>query len=83
MLSDLTLAELDEAFYEVQDMVAEVDASNIEEIEFNDEAAALAGKYVSAQVIGPAIQGYNSVNLRLGYPLLEIRTPQEVIDDGE
>lgn len=23
------------------------------------------------------IQGYNSVNLRSGYPLLEIRTPQE------
>jgi len=25
------------------------------------------------------IRGYNSVNLRLGYPLLEIRTPQEVV----
>lgn len=25
------------------------------------------------------IHGYNSVNLRHGYPLLEIRTPQEVI----
>ncbi len=25
------------------------------------------------------IRGYNSVNLRHGYPLLEIRTPQEVI----
>jgi hypothetical protein len=25
------------------------------------------------------IQGYNSVNLRFGYPLLEIRTPQEVM----
>lgn len=25
------------------------------------------------------IHGYNSVNLRLGYPLLEIRTPVEVI----
>jgi predicted nucleic acid-binding protein len=27
------------------------------------------------------IHGYNSVNLRLGYPLLEIRSPQEVIED--
>lgn len=26
------------------------------------------------------IQAYNSVNLRQGYPLLEIRTPMEVID---
>ncbi len=25
------------------------------------------------------IRGYNSVNLRLGYPLLEIRTPREVL----
>jgi hypothetical protein len=25
------------------------------------------------------IHGYNSVNLRYGYPLLEIRTPQEVV----
>ena len=29
------------------------------------------------------IQGYNSVNLRLGYPLLEIRTPQEVLSYEE
>jgi hypothetical protein len=26
------------------------------------------------------IRGYNSVNLRAGYPILEIRSPQEVID---
>lgn len=25
------------------------------------------------------IRGYNSVNLRLGHPLLEIRTPQEIL----
>jgi predicted nucleic acid-binding protein len=29
------------------------------------------------------IHGYNSVNLRFGYPRLEIRSPQEVIEDGE
>ena len=27
------------------------------------------------------IQGYNSVNLRRGYPLLEIRAPREVLSD--
>lgn len=27
------------------------------------------------------IQGYNSVNLRKGYPMLEIRTPREVLSD--
>ena len=29
------------------------------------------------------IHAYNSVNLRQGYPILEIRTPREVIDYGE
>ena len=29
------------------------------------------------------IHGYNSINLRYGYPLLEIRSPQEVIDEEE
>jgi hypothetical protein len=27
------------------------------------------------------IHGYNSVNLRRGYPMLEIRAPQEVLQD--
>jgi hypothetical protein len=27
------------------------------------------------------IHGYNSVNHRLGYPMLEIRTPREVMSD--
>lgn len=27
------------------------------------------------------IRGYNSVNLRQGYPLIEIRTPREVVSD--
>jgi hypothetical protein len=31
----------------------------------------------------PRIHGYNSVNLREGYPLLEIRSPREVIGYGE
>lgn len=30
----------------------------------------------------PKIRGYNAINLRLGYPLLEIRTPNEVISYG-
>ena len=27
------------------------------------------------------IHGYNSVNLRNGYPMIEIRTPREVLSD--
>lgn len=29
------------------------------------------------------IQAYNSVNMREGHPMLEIRTPMEVIDYGD
>jgi len=27
------------------------------------------------------IQGYNSVNMKMGYKILEIRTPKELIND--
>jgi hypothetical protein len=29
------------------------------------------------------IRGYNSVNLRMGYPMIEIRTPREVLADEQ
>ncbi|WP_420129927.1 PIN domain-containing protein [Longimicrobium sp.] len=29
------------------------------------------------------VHGYNSINLREGYPLLEIRSPRELTNDGE
>ena len=29
------------------------------------------------------IKGYNSVNVRMGYPSIEIRTPQELVSYGE
>jgi hypothetical protein len=29
------------------------------------------------------IKGYNSVNLKMGYPTLEIRTPQELVSYGD
>ena len=30
----------------------------------------------------PRIHGYHAVNLRLGYPAIEIRSPREVLGDG-
>lgn len=29
------------------------------------------------------IKGYNSVNLKMGYPIIEIRTPQELVSYGD
>ena len=30
----------------------------------------------------PRIHGYHAVNVRLGYPAIEIRSPREVLGDG-
>ena len=29
------------------------------------------------------IRGFNSINLKLGYPILEIRCPREIVDEKE
>jgi len=113
VLSDLTLAEVEPAPQEIQDIVTGMPPDRIENVEFDQEASELADEYIRSQVISkrsladaqhiatatvarvdvlvswnfkhivnlPRIQGYNSVNLRLGYPLLEIRSPQEVFLD--
>ncbi len=115
VLSELTLKELQRAPDEVRAVVVDVDEQFIEEINFTEEASALAEKYIIAAVIGAAkrvdaqhiatamvhrvdvlvswnfrhivnlnrIRGFNSVNLRNGYPMLEIRTPWEVLSYGE
>jgi hypothetical protein len=111
VLSDLTLAELDEAPPEVRELLQGVPEEVREEVKSDAKASELAREYLAAGVIGAAhledarhiatatiqrvdvlvswnfrhivnldrIRGYNSVNLRLGYALLEIRSPQEVL----
>ena len=115
IVSDLTLLELEEAPEAVRAVLKSVPAENREDVELTAEAAGLAERYTSAEVVVATkrvdaqhiaiasvsrvdvlvswnfkhivnlerIRGYNSVNLRYGYPLLEIRTPQEVIDYEE
>ena len=111
VISNLTLAELQAAPTPVRDVLLSVPTTNMEFIEFTEEANSLSERYliegvvsqksrVDAQHIATAtihrvdvlvswnfkhivnlerIHGYNSVNLRLGYPMLEIRTPTEVL----
>lgn len=111
VLSDLTLAELQEAPPEVREILQRVPEEAREEVKSDARASELAREYLAAGVIGAAhledarhiatatiqrvdvlvswnfkhivnldrIRGYNSVNLRLGYALLEIRSPQEVL----
>lgn len=54
VLSELTLKELQRAPDEVRAVVADVDEPFIEEIDFTEEASALAEKYIIAAVIGAA-----------------------------
>jgi predicted nucleic acid-binding protein len=111
IVSELTRLEVGRAPEDVREVLRGVPPQFVEEVEFTDEARALADSYIAAQVIGlphradaqhiatatvhqvnvlaswnfkhivnlARIQGYNSVNLRHGYPLLEIRTPKEVL----
>jgi len=111
VLSDLTLAELQEAPPEVREILQGVPEEVREEVKSDARASELAREYLAAGVIGAShledarhiatatiqrvdvlvswnfkhivnldrIRGYNSVNLRLGYALLEIRSPQEVL----
>src|SRR6185295_2508785 len=115
VLSDLTLAELQEAPPEVREILQGVPEEVREEVKSDARASELAREYLAAGVIGAShledarhiatatiqrvdvlvswnfkhivnldrIRGYNSVNLRLGYALLEIRSPQEVLRYGE
>lgn len=115
VLSELTLAELENAPAGVVEVLQTVPRGSVESIGFSAEAADLAREYIAAGVIGGAhledaqhialatvnrvdalvswnfkhivnldrVRGYNSVNFRLGYILLEIRTPQEVLRYGQ
>jgi hypothetical protein len=94
IVSELTLLELEGAPNKVRDILEQVPSYHREDVEFTEAASELAERYIQAEVIGRAsrldahfkhvvnldrIQGYNSVNLRQGYPLLEIRSPLEVL----
>lgn len=113
VLSSLTVLELTAAPISVHRRIATVPESQIEMLQLDEEARALAEAYISAEVLTAEmradaqhialatvgrvdvlvswnfkhmvnlrrIQGYNSVNLRLGYPMIEIRTPREVLAD--
>ncbi|MFC2126062.1 hypothetical protein ACFLU5_14765 [Bacteroidota bacterium] len=49
----------------------------------NDDFKDFIKAFNNAGVQYIIVGGYNSVNLKMGYPTLEIRTPMEVIDYGD
>ena len=111
VLSDLTLKEIEESPRHVRDIIKSIPKNYIEYALLDDEAKALAQKYilekavsqrylVDAQHIAIAtinkvdllvswnfkhivnitkIRLYNAANLKCGYSMIEIRSPQEVI----
>jgi len=111
LVSDLLVAELQEAPGEVQNLLTGVPASNQELIQVNDETDSLLQAYMKEKIVGrryttdahhvamasvhradvllswnfkhivhlDKIRKFNSVNLRLGYPLVEIRSPKEYV----
>jgi hypothetical protein len=73
VLSELTLRELETAPEGVRTLVGQVPEAHIESLPLSSEAEELAA--------ARQIHAYNAVNLKKGYPLLEIRTPLEVPGD--
>jgi hypothetical protein len=110
VISDVTLAELQNAPPEVRQLLSRPGFADAETVRLGDEAAELADAYIregAAQENNRAdalhiavatvsrvdvvaswnfkhivklsrIRAYNAVNLKLGYPELEIRSPLEV-----
>lgn len=70
VVSDITLAELASAPARVRNVIEDLPRGCLELIHQNAESEALA-------------EEYNAVNLRTGYPLLEIRSPLEVWKDDD
>lgn len=68
VVSNLTLKELKQARENVRKKFKEIPKKYIEFVGLTEEAEELA-------------RGFNSVNLKEGYQLIEIRTPMEVVDE--
>src|ERR1039457_5537628 len=83
VLSTLTVQELTTAPGQVSAHLARVPVAGIQTLQLDAGAMVLAGAYIAAGVIAPHMRadGYNSINLRRGYPTLEIRSPREVLSD--
>ncbi|MDA3899103.1 MAG: PIN domain protein [Spirochaetes bacterium] len=111
VVSDITIAELENAPDKVKNLLLEFD--DFELIESDNEMKGLAAFYLQSKIVSPKysddalhiaiatvckidvsvswnfkhivnlrkIHQFNSINLREGYNLLEIRTPREVIGD--
>jgi len=112
VISNLTLAELENAPEPVQNILKEIPDTSIEYINLTEEAKELANNYLNEKVVSnkfivdaqhiaiatvnrvdvlvswnfkhivnlKRIYSYNSINLKMGYPILEIRNPLEVIN---
>jgi hypothetical protein len=112
VISDITLLELKEAPAEVRNKINEIPEDYKMIVVFSEEAAELANKYISENIISinhkedtrhialatiekvdilaswnfkhivnvSKIHGYNSVNLKEGYHVLEIRSPLDILE---
>ena len=92
VVSDLLDLELIGAPKNVRELPYKFSTDKFERVELTDEAVILADTYIAEKVVGKTslddcrhivnldrIKGYNSVNYRLGYHILEIRSPKDLI----
>ena len=111
LVSDLLIAELQEAPQKVRELIPAIPAANQALVQVNDETDLLLQAYMKDKIVGrryttdahhvamasvyradvllswnfkhivhlDKIRKFNGVNLRLGYPIVEIRSPKEYV----
>ena len=93
VLSDLLFLELLDAPIHVKTLLDRYPQNCFEKIEISEESIQLANWYINKVDVLASwnfkhivnlqrIKGYNSVNLKYGYSLLEIRSPNDLLNYG-
>lgn len=115
VISDVTIAELDEAPKHIRDKILDIPKVSLEKIEIDNEIKGLAANYINYNAISKKylddathiaaasinkvdilvswnfkhivnyrrINLYNSINLMFNYPIIDIRSPREVLSNED
>ena len=84
VVSDLLDLELINAPQQVRQHILKYSADKFQRVELTEEAIKLADTYIGEKVVGRTSleDCRHSVNLRLGYSMIEIRSPKDLVNYG-
>ena len=84
VVSDLLDLELINAPQQVRQHILKYSADKFQRVELTEEAIKLADTYLGEKIVGRTSleDCRHSVNLRLGYSMIEIRSPKDLVNYG-